>query len=285
MRLVTFMDGDAEKVGVRIGDDIVDVSAAAAAFGGDMIGVIQGGAAARQALGAASEAGPKTPLANVKLLPPIPRPGKILCIGRNYAAHAAEGGAAPPTYPEVFVRTPASLVAHGEPLVVPNASQNFDYEGELVLVIAKTGRHIAEADALDMIYGWSLFNDGSVRDYQRKASQWTMGKNFDGTGGFGPDIVTADEVTPGAVGLQLKTRVSGETMQDANTRDLIFPIAKLIYHLTEVMTLHAGDVVVTGTPEGVGYARKPPRWMVPGDSVDVEVEQVGVLTNPVVAEG
>lgn len=284
MRFVTFLDGDAEKVGVRLGDDIVDVSEAAAAFGGDMIGVIKGGDAAKAALAAAADAGARMPMASVKLAPPIPRPGKILCIGRNYAAHAAEGGAAPPEYPEVFVRMPESLVAHGEPLVAPKASEKFDYEGELTLIVGKTGRHVAEADALDLVYGWSLFNDGSVRDYQRKASQWTMGKNFDGTGGFGPDIVTADEVTPGAVGLQLKTRVSGDTLQDANTRDLIFPIAKIIYHLTEVMTLNPGDIIATGTPEGVGFARKPPRWLVAGDSVDVEVEQVGVLTNPVVAE-
>jgi 2-keto-4-pentenoate hydratase/2-oxohepta-3-ene-1,7-dioic acid hydratase in catechol pathway len=186
------------------------------------------------------------------LNPSIPNPGKILCIGRNYAAHAAEGGAAPPTYPEVFLRTPASLMAHGEPLIVPKASANFDYEGELTLIIGRTGRHVSEADALSMVYGWSLFNDGSLRDYQRKASQWTMGKNFDGTGAFGPDIVTADEVTPGGVGLQLMTRVSGVTLQNANTQDLIFSIAKLIYHLTEVMTLHAGDIIATGTPEGVG---------------------------------
>lgn len=284
MRLVTFKDGGAEKIGVREGDEIIDVSAAAANFGGDMIGVIEGGDAAKAALAAAAKSGARQAMSATKLMPPIPRPGKILCIGRNYAAHAAEGGAAPPTYPEVFVRFPESLVAHGEPMIVPKASEKFDFEGELVMVIGKTGRHVSEDDALSMIYGWSLFNDGSVRDYQRKASQWTMGKNFDGTGGFGPDIVTADEVTPGAVGLQLKTIVSGETMQNANTRDLIFPIAKLIFHLTEVMTLQPGDVVVTGTPEGVGYARKPPRWLVKGDSVDIEVEEVGVLTNPIITE-
>lgn len=284
MRLVTYKDGGAEKIGVREGDEIIDVSAAAAGFGGDMIGVIKGGDAAKAALAAAAKSGSRQAMSATKLLPPIPRPGKILCIGRNYAAHAAEGGAAPPTYPEVFVRFPESLVAHGEPMIVPKASANFDFEGELVMVIGKTGRHVSEDDALSMIYGWSLFNDGSVRDYQRRVSQWTMGKNFDGTGGFGPDIVTADEVTPGGVGLQLKTIVSGETMQNANTRDLIFPIAKLIYHLTEVMTLQPGDVVVTGTPEGVGYARKPPRWLVKGDSVDVEVEEVGVLTNPIITE-
>jgi len=284
MRLVTFAEDGVEKIGVRVGDDVFDVTKASEAFGGDMIGVIKGGSAAKEALKTAAASTQARPLSSVKLLPPIPRPGKILCIGRNYAAHAAEGGAAPPTYPEVFVRFPSSLIAHGDPLVLPKASDKFDFEGELVMVIAKTGRHVAESDALDMIYGWSLFNDGSVRDYQRKASQWTMGKNFDGTGAFGPDIVTADEVTPGGVGLQLQTRVSGETMQNANTRDLIFPIAKLIWHLTEVMTLEAGDIVVTGTPEGVGYARTPPRFMVPGDTVDIEVEQVGVLSNPVVAE-
>jgi 2-keto-4-pentenoate hydratase/2-oxohepta-3-ene-1,7-dioic acid hydratase in catechol pathway len=284
MRLVTFAEDGVEKIGVRVGEDVFDVTKASESFGGDMIGVIKGGSAAKEALKTAAANAQARPLSSVKLLPPIPRPGKILCIGRNYAAHAAEGGAAPPTYPEVFVRFPSSLIAHGDPLVLPKASDKFDFEGELVMVIAKTGRHVAESDALDMIYGWSLFNDGSVRDYQRKASQWTMGKNFDGTGAFGPDIVTADEVTPGGVGLQLQTRVSGETMQNANTRDLIFPIAKLIWHLTEVMTLEAGDIVVTGTPEGVGYARKPPRFMVPGDTVDIEVEQVGVLSNPVVAE-
>jgi acylpyruvate hydrolase len=284
MRLVTFAEDGVEKIGVRVGEDVFDVTKASEAFGGDMIGVIKGGSAAKEALKTAAASAQARPLSSVKLLPPIPRPGKILCIGRNYAAHAAEGGAAPPTYPEVFVRFPSSLIAHGDPLVLPKASDKFDFEGELVMVIAKTGRHVAESDALDMIYGWSLFNDGSVRDYQRKASQWTMGKNFDGTGAFGPDIVTADEVTPGGVGLQLQTRVSGETMQNANTRDLIFPIAKLIWHLTEVMTLEAGDIVVTGTPEGVGYARTPPRFMVPGDTVDIEVEQVGVLSNPVVAE-
>jgi acylpyruvate hydrolase len=284
MRLVTFAEDGVEKIGVRVGEDVFDVTKASDSFGGDMIGVIKGGSAAKEALKTAAANAQARPLSSVKLLPPIPRPGKILCIGRNYAAHAAEGGAAPPTYPEVFVRFPSSLIAHGDPLVLPKASDKFDFEGELVMVIAKTGRHVAESDALDMIYGWSLFNDGSVRDYQRKASQWTMGKNFDGTGAFGPDIVTADEVTPGGVGLQLQTRVSGETMQNANTRDLIFPIAKLIWHLTEVMTLEAGDIVVTGTPEGVGYARKPPRFMVPGDTVDIEVEQVGVLSNPVVAE-
>jgi 2-keto-4-pentenoate hydratase/2-oxohepta-3-ene-1,7-dioic acid hydratase in catechol pathway len=281
---VTFAEDGVEKIGVRVGEDVFDVTKASESFGGDMIGVIKGGSAAKEALKTAAANAQARPLSSVKLLPPIPRPGKILCIGRNYAAHAAEGGAAPPTYPEVFVRFPSSLIAHGDPLVLPKASDKFDFEGELVMVIAKTGRHVAESDALDMIYGWSLFNDGSVRDYQRKASQWTMGKNFDGTGAFGPDIVTADEVTPGGVGLQLQTRVSGETMQNANTRDLIFPIAKLIWHLTEVMTLEAGDIVVTGTPEGVGYARKPPRFMVPGDTVDIEVEQVGVLSNPVVAE-
>ncbi len=284
MRLVTFAEDGVEKIGVRVGEDVFDVTKASESFGGDMIGVIKGGSAAKEALKTAAANAQARPLSSVKLLPPIPRPGKILCIGRNYAAHAAEGGAAPPTYPEVFVRFPSSLIAHGDPLVLPKASDKFDFEGELVMVIAKTGRHVAESDALDLIYGWSLFNDGSVRDYQRKASQWTMGKNFDGTGAFGPDIVTADEVTPGGVGLQLQTRVSGETMQNANTRDLIFPIAKLIWHLTEVMTLEAGDIVVTGTPEGVGYARKPPRFMVPGDTVDIEVEQVGVLSNPVVAE-
>jgi acylpyruvate hydrolase len=217
----------------------------------------------------------------VRFRPLVERPGKILCIGRNYAAHAREGGAEPLDYPDVFMRGATSLVAHGEPLVRPRCSDKFDYEGELVVVVGRRARHVNAADAYGIIAGYSIFNEGSLRDYQRKATQWTMGKTFDGTGGFGPDLVTPDELPEGGVGLRLTTTLNGEVMQDATTHDLIFPVAEIIRILTEAMTLEPGDVIVTGTPAGVGYARKPPVFMKPGDTVEVAIEKVGTLRNSV----
>ena len=213
--------------------------------------------------------------------PVIERPGKIICIGRNYAAHAREGGAEPLDYPDVFMRAATSLVAHGEPLVRPRCSDKFDFEGELVVVVGRAARHVGRDDAYGIIAGYSIFNEGSLRDYQRKATQWTMGKTFDGTGGFGPDLVTPDELPEGGVGLRLTTTLNGQVMQDATTDDLIFPVAEIIRILTEVMTLEPGDVIVTGTPSGVGYARKPPVFMKPGDTVEVAIEKVGTLRNSV----
>jgi acylpyruvate hydrolase len=213
--------------------------------------------------------------------PLIERPGKIICIGRNYAAHAREGGAEPLAYPDIFMRGATSLVAHRAPLIRPRASDKFDYEGELVFVIGRKARHVTQGDALDYVAGYSIFNEGSIRDYQRKSTQWTIGKNFDGTGGFGPDLVTSDEVADGAHGLRLTTILNGETMQDGNTADFIFPVAQVVEILTECMTLEPGDVVLTGTPSGVGYARKPPVFMKPGDTVSVTIEGLGTLENTV----
>jgi acylpyruvate hydrolase len=213
--------------------------------------------------------------------PLIERPGKIICIGRNYAAHAREGGAEPLAYPDIFMRGATSLVAHRAPLIRPRASDKFDYEGELVFVIGRKARHVTQGDALDYVAGYSIFNEGSIRDYQRKSTQWTIGKNFDGTGGFGPDLVTSDEVSDGAHGLRLTTILNGETMQDGNTADFIFPVAQVVEILTECMTLEPGDVVLTGTPSGVGYARKPPVFMKPGDTVSVTIEGLGTLENTV----
>jgi 2-keto-4-pentenoate hydratase/2-oxohepta-3-ene-1,7-dioic acid hydratase in catechol pathway len=213
--------------------------------------------------------------------PLIERPGKIICIGRNYAAHAREGGAEPLAYPDIFMRGATSLVAHRAPLIRPRASDKFDYEGELVFVIGRKARHVTQGSALDYVAGYSIFNEGSIRDYQRKSTQWTIGKNFDGTGGFGPDLVTSDEVSDGAHGLRLTTILNGETMQDGNTADFIFPVAQVVEILTECMTLEPGDVVLTGTPSGVGYARKPPVFMKPGDTVSVTIEGLGTLENTV----
>jgi acylpyruvate hydrolase len=221
---------------------------------------------------------------DVRLLPPIPRPGKILCIGLNYVDHSAESGFEAPTYPAVFSRFANSLVAHGEPMVRPDASDLLDYECELAVVMGRGGRHIREADALDHVAGYSLFNDGSVRDFQIKSQQWTMGKTFDGTGAFGPELVTRDELPRGCGGLGIRTILNGEVMQEANTKDMIFGVATLVAILSEAMTLSPGDVIVTGTPGGVGALREPQVWMKPGDECTVEIDRIGSLTNPVVQE-
>jgi len=239
---------------------------------------------ARKAAGGATAA-VRLDEAGLAYRPLIERPGKIICIGRNYAAHAREGGAEPLAYPDVFMRAATSLVAHGEPLVRPRCSDKFDYEGELAFVIGRKARHVAAGDAYGCIAGYSIFNEGSIRDYQRKATQWTMGKNFDGTGGFGPDLVTPDELPEGADGLRLTTTLNGRQMQDGNTHDFIFPVAQVIAILTEAMTLEPGDVVLTGTPSGVGYARNPPVFMQPGDVVEIAIEKVGTLRNTVRDEG
>jgi 2-keto-4-pentenoate hydratase/2-oxohepta-3-ene-1,7-dioic acid hydratase in catechol pathway len=226
-------------------------------------------------------AGPALDLTAVELLPPLPVPGKILCIGMNYAEHAAEIGAELPACPEVFVRFPTSLVGHGAPILRPPASDQLDYEGELAAVIGRPGRAIPRDQALAYIAGYSIFNDASIRDVQFRTRQWTLGKNFDATGAFGPVLVTADELPDGARGLRLRTRLNGEVLQDASTSRLIFDVAALVALLSEGMTLEPGDLIVTGTPSGVGFTREPPVFMRPGDVCEVELDGIGVLRNPV----
>lgn len=282
MRLMMFQDGAAAKLGVVEGDEVVAV--AGAGVPNDVLGVIEGGAATRAAVQGAINTGRRHKLGDVKAALPIARPPKMVCIGLNYALHAKEGGHDIPTYPSVFLRMTSSLIAAEADVIRPKISEQLDYECELAIVIGKGGRHISEADALDHVFGYTLFNDVSVRDFQRKTAQWTPGKNFDGTGPLGPAIVTADELPPGASGLQITTRVNGKTMQDSNTSDMIFSTKRIIAVLSEFMTLEPGDVIATGTPSGVAHARKPPAWMKSGDVVEVEVEGIGVLRNPVVDE-
>lgn len=222
-----------------------------------------------------------TPLAQLDLLPVVPAPAKIICLGVNYHDHAKEGGNTVAEYPALFLRVASSLLAHGAPLRVPAISSKLDYEAELALVIGSRARFVSEADALAHVFGYSCFNDGSLRDYQRKTTQWTIGKNFDGTGAFGPALVTADELPPGCVGLHIESRLNGQVMQSASTSDMVFGVARTLSLLSEAMTLEPGDVVVMGTPAGVGYARNPPVWMKPGDTIEVEIEGVGLLSNPV----
>lgn len=217
------------------------------------------------------------------LLPCIPQPGKIFCLGVNYVDHAKEGGNTVADYPALFMRSHTSLLAHGAPLRVPAISDKLDYEAELALVIGRTTRDVSEADALSSVFGYACFNDATLRDYQRKTTQWTIGKNFEGTGGFGPQLVTADALPPGCTGLRIQSRLNGQVMQDANTTDMVFGVARTISLLSQCMTLDPGDVLVMGTPAGVGYARTPPVWMKPGDTIEVEIEGVGVLRNPVTA--
>jgi acylpyruvate hydrolase len=285
MRLVTFaLTGDL-RVGVVDGDTLIDLTFARGAIPFTMEEIVRQDAAARVAewtKTAPQEA--HRPFSSVELALPIPNPGKIICLGLNYADHAAEGGHEIPKYPALFMRGRTSLVAAGKPLVRPACSERFDFEAELMLVVGRGGRHIPEDKALDAIFGYTLFNDGSVRDYQRKTTQWTPGKNFDGTGAIGPWIVTADELPPGAAGLNIRCTLNGQVMQSSNTDKMIFNAKRTVAILSEVMTLEPGDLIALGTPSGVGNARTPPVYLKPGDSVVVEVDRVGRLENPVIAE-
>ncbi len=221
--------------------------------------------------------------AQVTLLPPL-LPGKILCVGLNYADHAAESNMAVPEVPTLFSRFAASVVAPGAPIRLPRVSTALDYEGELAVIIGTAGRYIAREAALDHVAGYAAFNDASIRDYQLRTPQWTIGKNFDGTGPFGPVMVTADALPPGASGLKIETRLDGEVMQHSSTDQLIFDVATLIAAISEAMALEPGDVIITGTPAGVGGARKPQRFMRAGEVCEIEIEGIGILSNPVVAD-
>jgi len=224
---------------------------------------------------------PAIDLSAVRLLPPVPVPPKILAVGLNYNDHLEESGLKKPDYPEIFARFATSLIAHQEPIRRPRESTALDYEAELAVVIGKPGRRIPKEQALDHVAGYSLFNDASLRDFQLRTPQWTMGKNFDGTGSFGPWLVTPDAVPPGARGLRIQGRLNGRVMQDSRTDLLIFSVATLIETISVAMSLERGDVIITGTPGGVGAARKPPVFMKAGDIFEVDIEGLGVLTNPV----
>ncbi len=237
---------------------------------------------ARLALGNSSAI--KENINSITFKSPIENPGKIVCMGLNYADHAKEGGNARPEYPSFFMRGPSSLTAHLSPIVRPKVSDKLDYEAELAFVVGKKARHLTLENALDCVAGYSIFNDGSIRDYQRKTNQWTIGKNFDQTGAFGPWLVTPDELPPGCNGLTIQSRLNGQVMQNANTKDFLWGVAETIVLITECMTLEPGDVVITGTPAGVGYARTPPVFMKPGDICEIEIESIGVLRNSIADE-
>jgi len=281
MRLLNYLNAGRCSLGARSGDAILDLTSAGLPGSIDAL-LALGPDGLRRAKDAASKGGPTTPFAMAKLLAPVLNPSKAIAVGLNYIDHAAESPYKDaPKYPVLFHRFPSSWVPHNEPLIKPKASDQFDYEAELAVIIGKTGRHIPKDRALEHVAGYSLFNDGSIRDYQFKSHQWMIGKNFDATASFGPELVTADELPPGAAGLRLQARLNGQVMQDANTKDMIFDIATLISTCSEIFALQPGDVIITGTPAGVGFARKPQIFMKQGDVIEVEVEKIGILRNTI----
>ncbi len=279
MRLASFLAGNRPAYGVVTDDGIIDLSARLGEHYPDLKSLL--GApmeALRAAVATASQ--PDFRLKDVEFLPTIPNPGKILCVGLNYHAHLAETGKTETIHPTIFLRVAQSQQAHNAPLLAPPESHKFDFEGEVAVIIGKPGRRIAQADAWDHVAGYACYNDGSVRDWQVHTPQWAPGKNFYRTGGFGPWMVTADEIPPGTV-MTLTTRLNGEEVQRTTTDLLIFSIPQLIGYLSTIMPLETGDVIVSGTPGGVGAKRNPPLWMKAGDVVEVEVDRIGVLRNPV----
>ncbi len=280
MKVVSFTANGKASYGV-VGADgkVADVGAVLGATYPDLVAVLKAGALAK--LGEAAAAAPK--LGNVEsldLLPVVPNPGKIICIGVNYDEHRREMGREPPGHPTCFVRFPESQVAHGKPLLRPAESERFDYEGELAIIIGKEGFKVSEENAYSLIAGYSCYMDGSIRDWQNHTSQFTPGKNFPATGGFGPWMVSADEI-PDPQNLSLETRLNGQSVQKSGTDLMTFNIRKIIKYVTTWVALKPGDVIATGTPGGVGAKRTPPLWMKDGDLAEVEISGVGLLRHPV----
>jgi 2-keto-4-pentenoate hydratase/2-oxohepta-3-ene-1,7-dioic acid hydratase in catechol pathway len=283
MRLLTFEVADRVSYGVLTGDGIVDIGAVLGPRYPDIRSVLTAGALEVVAQ-AALKAKPGINSDDVTFLPVIAEPRKIFCVGVNYDEHRRETGRDKSVNPTVFTRFADTLVGHLQPIVKPRLSDELDFEGELAVVIGKPGRHIRQESALSHVAGYSCFNDASVRDFQRHSSQFTPGKNFPLTGGFGPTLVTPDEIDD-AHGLGIQTRLNGSVMQDANTSSLIFNIPALIAYLSSFTPLLPGDVIATGTPGGVGSKRNPPVFMKAGDEVIVEIESVGCLVNSIANEG
>ncbi|MFL6878591.1 fumarylacetoacetate hydrolase family protein [Pseudomonas marginalis] len=282
MKLTSFIVQGRSSYGVVEGDQIIDLESLKPTLGSDLKQAI--GQNRLNELSAARLASlPRIPLAEVTFLPVIPNPGKVLCIGINYATHVRETGREMPTYPMIFTRFADSQTAHLQPIVRPTASHKLDFEGELAVVIGKVARHVKHAEALDYVAGYACYNDGSVRDWQKHTIQFVPGKNFPNTGGFGPWLVTGDEIGD-PQDLELTTRLNGEVMQHTRTSDMIFDVRQLIEYCSTFTELAPGDVIVTGTTGGVGAFREPPVWMKPGDQVEVEIARIGTLRNSIVDE-
>ena len=281
MKLASFEYAGEPVYGLVDGPGVRPASAAFRAGHASLRAVLAAGRL--DAIGADVARQPAVAASQVRFLPTIPDPGRILCIGMNYLEHIREMGREPPAYPAMFIRFADSLVGHGQPLIRPKVSSQFDYEGELAVVIGTPARHVHRDHALQHVAGYTCLMDGSLRDYQRHTSQFTAGKNFRHSGALGPWLVTADEI-PDPSRLTLQTRVSGELLQEGAISDLCIDIPATIAYLSTICELQPGDIISTGTPSGVGAARKPPRWLQPGDTVEVEISGIGVLSNPVIDE-
>ena len=281
MKITSYAVNGTESFGVVVDGGIVDAKPLAGgpqtlrgAIAADALGIVAKAATGRK---------PDHSLDEIEFLPVITNPDKVFCVGLNYRSHVLEGGRDLPEWPMIFTRYPNSHVGHGQAMVKPKVSDKFDYEGEMAVIIGKTCRHVSEKDALSVVAGYSCYNDGSIRDYQRHTSQFVPGKTFFKSGAFGPWMVTTDEI-PDPSKLTLVTRLNGEEMQRATTDDLLFNIPQLIHYLTTVTELYPGDVIVSGTTGGVGFYRDPQVFMKEGDTVEVELDKIGILRNPIVNE-
>ena len=281
MRLTSFVRNGQAGFGVAVGDGVVDAGARLPGKPRDLRTALAAGAL--RELERLAHGAPDFALRDVTFAPPIPDGAKLLCVGINYMPHIREMGRERPEKPVIFTRFADSIVGHGQALLKPLASEQFDFEGELAVVIGKRARRVGRDRALDYVAGYSCFNDGSVRDFQRHSPQFTPGKNFHASGAFGPWIVTTDEIADPRA-LHLTTRLNGTVMQHESVGELCFDVPQLIEYCSTFAQLEPGDVIVTGTPGGVGAGRKPPLWMKPGDLVEVEITSIGTLRNPVVAE-
>jgi len=286
MKIVGFAANGGSRLGVVEGDQVVDLQEVDKSFPTDLGEVLRksnGDLSALKDAARRATAAARRPLEGLTFGLPVARPGKVICLGLNYLEHVKEGAQRDniPKFPTIFFRVNTSLVPHRAPIVRPKASETLDYEAELIVVIGKRAKHLTLANAYSCIAGWSCGNEGSVREFQRKTTQWDMGKNFDRTGGFGPWMVTADELPAGGKGLKIQTRLNGTTLQSDNTDNMMFPVAETLVYLTQGLTLEPGDICFTGTPSGVGHPRKPPLWMKPGDTCEIDIEGVGVLVNPI----
>jgi len=279
MKVVSFVRNGKSSYGVVVKDGIVDVGTRLGSKYADLVAVLKAGALA-EVEAATKGAAADLPYEGTTLLPVIPNPGKIVCVGVNYDEHRREMGREPPGHPTIFVRFPESQVAHNQPLLKPAESDKLDYEAELAVIIGKRGYKVSEENAFDIVAGYSCYNDGSVRDWQTHTGQFTPGKNFNATGGFGPWMVTADEI-PDAQALAIQSRLNGQVMQSSNTDLMTFNIRKIIKYVTTFTPLEPGDVIATGTPGGVGTKRNPPVYMKDGDIIEIEIEKIGILRNPV----
>lgn len=280
LRFFSFQSESAPEIGARIEDGFVNLTQAG--LPNTLEGLLSlGKEGLSHAQKIVAQAKTRHSLEGLSLLPPITNPSKAIAVGLNYVDHATETKFDPPVFPVLFPRYRSSWVGHGHDLIKPTLSEQFDYEGELVVVIGKPGYKIEKESALDHVAGYSIFNDGSIRDYQFKTPQWLVGKNFDCTGSFGPELVTPDELPPGADGLRLQTSLNGRVVQDANTRDMIFDVATLISICSASFALATGDIIISGTPSGIGFARSPQLFMKAGDVCRVHIDGIGALSNPV----